>query len=183
MSVLELTPTGQNGGAVPTLDLNANYYLYRERYSAFQQEIDWDAYFNSYQFNEPTTASNKNNVATEDLPSFEANLVEREDLSRHLEAQLGFTLSIDNHYRPWTNTFWRDEQDDIATGRTCRLCDTPLRHTFVDLGMSPLCESYVPAIATRFDVGRTYHDECAASPWRCGAWSAGYSSSFGGFPS
>jgi RNA polymerase sigma-54 factor len=53
-------------------------------------EIDWDAYFNSYQFNEPTTPSNKNNVAAEDLPSFEANLVEREDLSRHLEAQLGF---------------------------------------------------------------------------------------------
>src|SRR6185312_3231459 len=53
-------------------------------------EIDWDAYFNSYQFNEPTTPSNKNNVATEDLPSFEANLVEKEDLARHLEAQLGF---------------------------------------------------------------------------------------------
>jgi SAM-dependent methyltransferase len=27
----------------------------------------------------------------------------------------------------------------------CRLCRTPLRHTFVDLGMSPLCESFVPA--------------------------------------
>jgi len=27
----------------------------------------------------------------------------------------------------------------------CRFCDTPLKHTFVDLGMSPLCESYVPA--------------------------------------
>ena len=27
----------------------------------------------------------------------------------------------------------------------CRFCDTPLHHTFVDLGMSPLCESYVPA--------------------------------------
>jgi SAM-dependent methyltransferase len=27
----------------------------------------------------------------------------------------------------------------------CRFCGTPLRHTFVDLGMSPLCESYVPA--------------------------------------
>ena len=26
----------------------------------------------------------------------------------------------------------------------CRLCHTPLRHTFVDLGMSPLCESFVP---------------------------------------
>ena len=27
----------------------------------------------------------------------------------------------------------------------CRFCGAPLRHTFVDLGMSPLCESYVPA--------------------------------------
>lgn len=25
----------------------------------------------------------------------------------------------------------------------CRFCETPLRHTFVDLGMSPLCESYL----------------------------------------
>jgi SAM-dependent methyltransferase len=34
-----------------------------------------------------------------------------------------------------------------ATGAlpTCRFCAAPLRHTFVDLGMSPLCESYVPA--------------------------------------
>jgi hypothetical protein len=27
----------------------------------------------------------------------------------------------------------------------CRFCGTPLEHTFVDLGMSPLCESYLPA--------------------------------------
>jgi len=27
---------------------------------------------------------------------------------------------------------------------TCRFCSAPLRHTFVDLGMSPLCESYIP---------------------------------------
>jgi SAM-dependent methyltransferase len=27
---------------------------------------------------------------------------------------------------------------------TCRFCSAPLRLTFVDLGMSPLCESYVP---------------------------------------
>jgi 2-polyprenyl-3-methyl-5-hydroxy-6-metoxy-1,4-benzoquinol methylase len=34
-----------------------------------------------------------------------------------------------------------------STVRTslCRFCRTPLRHTFVDLGMSPLCESYVQA--------------------------------------
>ena len=28
---------------------------------------------------------------------------------------------------------------------TCRLCRRSLHHTFVDLGMSPLCESFVPA--------------------------------------
>ncbi len=33
------------------------------------------------------------------------------------------------------------------TGATCRLCSAPLTETFVDLGMSPLCESYVPAQA------------------------------------
>jgi len=27
----------------------------------------------------------------------------------------------------------------------CRFCSTPLRHDFVDLGMSPLCESYLSA--------------------------------------
>lgn len=27
----------------------------------------------------------------------------------------------------------------------CRFCDTPLQHTFVDLGMSPLCESFLRA--------------------------------------
>lgn len=28
---------------------------------------------------------------------------------------------------------------------TCRLCGAKLKHTFVDLGMSPLCESFLPA--------------------------------------
>jgi C-methyltransferase C-terminal domain/Putative zinc binding domain/Methyltransferase domain len=32
-----------------------------------------------------------------------------------------------------------------ATGGPCRFCGAELRHTFVDLGMSPLCESYVEA--------------------------------------
>jgi hypothetical protein len=34
---------------------------------------------------------------------------------------------------------------DGASGGPCRFCGTELRHTFVDLGMSPLCESYVEA--------------------------------------
>ena len=31
------------------------------------------------------------------------------------------------------------------TAAKCRFCSTPLSHTFVDLGMSPLCESFLPA--------------------------------------
>ncbi len=41
------------------------------------------------------------------------------------------------------------DQSDTRSAPTalpsCRFCSAPLRHTFVDLGMSPLCESYVPA--------------------------------------
>ena len=42
-------------------------------------------------------------------------------------------------------------RDQVETGSApsgvpcCRFCAAPLHHTFVDLGMSPLCESYVPA--------------------------------------
>ena len=42
-----------------------------------------------------------------------------------------------------------DDQSDPASAVTtlpsCRFCAAPLQQTFVDLGMSPLCESYVPA--------------------------------------
>ena len=33
----------------------------------------------------------------------------------------------------------------VGVNGGCRHCATPLRRTFVDLGMSPLCESYLPA--------------------------------------
>ena len=32
---------------------------------------------------------------------------------------------------------------DLERNITCRFCGENLRHTFVDLGMSPLCESYL----------------------------------------
>src|SRR5215216_6779481 len=32
-----------------------------------------------------------------------------------------------------------------STGSRCRFCNAALEQTFVDLGMSPLCESYVSA--------------------------------------
>jgi SAM-dependent methyltransferase len=39
-----------------------------------------------------------------------------------------------------------DPSGDVMTGlRTCRFCSAPLRHTFVDLGMSPPCESFLTA--------------------------------------
>jgi len=34
--------------------------------------------------------------------------------------------------------------DRSATAESCRLCGAALGHTFVNLGMSPLCESYLP---------------------------------------
>jgi len=41
------------------------------------------------------------------------------------------------------------------TAATCRLCDAELTKTFVDLGMSPLCESYVSA--DRLDSPETFY--------------------------
>ncbi|HEY0118705.1 MAG TPA: class I SAM-dependent methyltransferase [Cellulomonas sp.] len=48
---------------------------------------------------------------------------------------------------------------------TCRLCGAELTHTFVDLGMSPPCEAFLPA--ERLDQGETFYplhvrvcDEC-----------------------
>ncbi|BAQ15681.1 methyltransferase, putative [Methyloceanibacter caenitepidi] len=35
--------------------------------------------------------------------------------------------------------------EPVSAEPCCRICHAPLRHTFVDLGMSPLCESFVPA--------------------------------------
>ena len=36
-----------------------------------------------------------------------------------------------------------DEATETNTGANCRFCRTPIKQTLVDLGMSPLCESYV----------------------------------------
>src|SRR5208282_2166579 len=44
----------------------------------------------------------------------------------------------------WPLASWR-VGGSMSTLHECRLCGTPLTRTFVDLGMSPLCESYVPA--------------------------------------
>ncbi len=37
----------------------------------------------------------------------------------------------------------KQEKLHFSSNSKCRFCQTPLHHTFVDLGMSPLCESYV----------------------------------------
>ena len=38
-----------------------------------------------------------------------------------------------------------DRTKTSSTAANCRFCKSPLEHTFVDLGMSPLCESYLTA--------------------------------------
>ena len=43
-----------------------------------------------------------------------------------------------------TETVETPVKNSPATAK-CRFCSTPLSHTFVDLGMSPLCESFLPA--------------------------------------
>ena len=43
----------------------------------------------------------------------------------------------------------------MSSVHACRLCGEPLSRTFVDLGMSPLCESYVPA--ERLDEPETFY--------------------------
>ena len=62
-------------------------------------EIDWEAYLNSYQFNEQSTASNRGNIASDDMPSFEANLVRKEDLFEHLALQIGMLKTNDAERR------------------------------------------------------------------------------------
>jgi hypothetical protein len=32
---------------------------------------------------------------------------------------------------------------DVQNPFECRFCGSPLRHTFVDLGMSPLCQTHI----------------------------------------
>jgi SAM-dependent methyltransferase len=54
---------------------------------------------------------------------------------------------------------WEPSANDFFGGRmpvvSCRLCGAELTETFVDLGMSPLCESYVPA--DRVDAPETFY--------------------------
>jgi hypothetical protein len=47
--------------------------------------------------------------------------------------------------KPATTAKAQTVVDAGAPGGPCRFCGAPLRHTFVDLGMSPLCETYLPA--------------------------------------
>ncbi len=53
-----------------------------------------------------------------------------------------------------TTTFLQNVDAQAAT-RTCRFCGTGLRQTFVDLGMSPLCETYPSA--AELNQGEVYY--------------------------
>jgi SAM-dependent methyltransferase len=53
-------------------------------------------------------------------------------------------LQTDRSATTAAHTPFPDEDQPAAAGTACRFCAAPMHLTFVDLGMSPLCESYVP---------------------------------------
>jgi len=57
------------------------------------------------------------------------------------------------------------QTDSPITVKQCRLCAAELHHTFVDLGMSPLCETY-PA-HTDLNCGEVYYPLCTYVCDRC----------------
>jgi SAM-dependent methyltransferase len=54
---------------------------------------------------------------------------------------------------------------DAAARRRCRFCDAGLSHVFVDLGMSPLCESYLTA--DQLDQMEPFYPLCVYVCERC----------------
>ena len=49
------------------------------------------------------------------------------------------------HPKDWNGDGVTSELEPIPSGTTCRFCRAPLRLSVVDLGMSPPCESFLPA--------------------------------------
>src|SRR6266542_4415879 len=73
--------------------------------------------------------------------------------SRRASAVIGSSLSV-CVFRGYTSPATGSGRENVleqrltqktATTPSCRLCGTPLRRTFVDLGKSPLCESFLTA--------------------------------------
>jgi outer membrane protein len=93
------------GEHLPTLDLNADYYLYRERYSDFQQEINWDALltltFNVFKGGDIRART----VQAESL--FRVAQLNRDELVRQIEADVRSAL-----------TTWTLDRDLIGTLET-----------------------------------------------------------------
>ena len=58
---------------------------------------------------------------------------------------LHFTKDMSNTLVVDERELKAEKTNSTATTARCLFCKAPLRHTFVDLGMSPLCESYLTA--------------------------------------
>src|SRR6266487_5953977 len=54
---------------------------------------------------------------------------------------------------------------DLPSSGMCRHCRAPLRHTFVDLGLSPPCQSYLSA--EQLNCGETFYPLQAFVCERC----------------
>src|SRR5262249_35972129 len=93
------------GEHLPTLDLNANYYLYREKYSDFQQQIDWDALF-TLTFNLFKGGDIRARTVQAES-QWRIALLDRDELIRQIEADVRSALVT-----------WRLDRELIATLET-----------------------------------------------------------------
>ncbi len=93
------------GEHYPTLDLTANYYLYRERYSDFQQQIDWDALF-TMTFNLFKGGDIRARTVLAES-QFRVAKLDRDELVRQVESEVRNALVT-----------WRLDRDLIATLET-----------------------------------------------------------------
>lgn len=93
------------GEHYPTLDLSANYYLYREKYSDFQQQIDWDALF-TLTFNIFKGGDIRARTVQAES-QFRVAKLDRDELVRQVEAEVKNALVT-----------WRLDRDLIATLET-----------------------------------------------------------------
>lgn len=93
------------GEHYPTLDLTANYYLYREKYSDFQQQIDWDALF-TLTFNLFKGGDIRARTVLAES-QFRVARLDRDELVRQVEAEVRNALVT-----------WRLDRELIATLET-----------------------------------------------------------------
>src|SRR5579872_5850122 len=65
----EASLEAENAEPLPQMELKGPERSEEEKVDDNPSDIDWEAYHKNYQFNEPSSATNRGKVATDELPS------------------------------------------------------------------------------------------------------------------